>query len=194
MSNTSIREFHPGQFTQEEVELRRVYRNRRKLHILKQLKNMFEYVMVMALALLTSYLVSIIITPVQGLLSVLYSWILFYISRIVRLSYQLRDFMEKDKKKHVISAIAKNSCIIVSYTLIILYYAFRNFVIMYTILIFQVISLLLPIIFYTQPTNSCFCMTKWLKFVGSLIRTSVIILLIMIYGGVYKATTNIAYM
>ena len=194
MSSTNFRDSHPSRFTQEEVEQRRVYKSRRKLHILKQLNNMFEYILVMALALLTSYLVSIIITPAQGLLSVLYSWILFYITRIIRLSLQLRDFMEKDKKKHVISAITKNSCCIISYLLIVIYYAHKHFVIMYTTILLQVLSLLLPLILYTQPTNSCFCLTKWLKFVGSLIRSCVIILLVMIYGGVYKTTTNIAYM
>ena len=179
------------QLNSDEIEARRQYISRRKKYIIRQLCNIYEYIIAMAASVIVAYPICFKINPLQGYLSVFIVWAVFYITRIVRHSLQLKLVQEAEKKSHMIVTLIKNILIIC--TCILSQFAFTgNKKLAIAAMLPIALAVLLPLVAYSKPTNSCYSLTLWLKLILSTIRCAVVCLVLAINNDIMKTQFIVA--
>ena len=171
--------------TRAQVEYWTQYRNTRNKYLYRQIKNIFEYVIVVE----GSFLLSLIYCLIKGgILSSQYivggimmiSWSAFYISRTVRLLVNLRvNTLEFAKKKHIISTAIKNLLLAASHLQAAHFFFKRYCSNIYSIALPMGFALLLPLLAYNKSTNSCFTFIRAMKIVVGVFRLCIILIIVL---------------
>jgi hypothetical protein len=177
-----------------DVEQRRQYKNERKKFISRQLYNIMEYILTCSFCFLCGYIVALLANLGHSCMTCLLIWVLFYASRVLRLSLNLKNKLEKEKLKHVIFMVVKNCFYIISYAGILIHYYSNATRILNAVLFFLNLSAIIPLIGYTMPKNNCFSFMRWMKILLSLIRSITITLALLSYRSIYKITIATACM
>ena len=173
------------QLTRYQVEEWMQHRIQRKAYIQRQIANITEYFIAACICFLSAfiYLRSTTQTDYRftlGIISIL--WAAFYIMRSIRLSVSLKNHNSFIKKKHIISTLFKDVVLFVVHMQISLYCFKGLFANIYSIVIPMSIVLLTPFLVYNTSTNSCFTFIRLMKFVMSVYRAFMTVLLLLHYA------------
>lgn len=175
-----------------DVEQRRQYRNERKAFILRQLYNVMEYIAASLLCFCIGYIVAALTNVGHCCMACLLIWIIFYIYRIIRLSRNLRQKVERERFRHIIFMLVKNCLNIISFTAILIEFNVNARWVISIALLFINIAAITPIIGYTKPKNNCFSFMRWMKILLALNRSITITLVLLSYRKIYKITYTTA--
>ena len=174
--------------TRAQVEYWTQYRNSRNKYLYRQVKNLFEYVIVVESSLLTSLIYCLIRgvkTESQNIVGgfIMLTWSAFYIMRAVRLLVNLRvNTLEYAKKKHIITTAIKDFLLTAAHLQAALLFFKEYCSNIYSIAFPMAFALLLPLLAYNKSTNSCFTFIRATKIVVGVFRLTIILILVLQYS------------
>ena len=170
-------------YTRQQVELWVQHKSERRRFLTRQLLNVFEYVIAfftsIVIGLILCCLNEIYVNYKQIISYICLVWTALYISRIIRMLIFLKHITDQVKRRHVISTIIKYFLLVATHIQISIY-CFIDFANIYTIVIPQFAALFMPFFVFNKASNNCFSLIRTIKFVFSIIRFLVVMMLLLI--------------